>query len=111
MQNLIAESSLSELSDRGIDLTDSVMLELGAGHGGYSQVFEKNARRIAMEFPKAASTVKQAKAQSNDGSGLISGPAQTPMSQGPTESRSADPRTVTARDPRIDRRRVFLTQA
>ncbi len=46
MQNLIAESSLSELSDRGIDLTDSMMLELGAGHGGYSQVFEKNSRRL-----------------------------------------------------------------
>jgi len=29
MQNLIAESTLSELKDRGIDLTDSVMLELG----------------------------------------------------------------------------------
>ena len=46
MQNLIAESPLSELKDRGIDLTDSVMLELGAGYGGYTQVFDKNARRL-----------------------------------------------------------------
>ena len=43
MQTLIAESTLSELTERGINIKQSHMLELGAGSGGYTQVFDGTA--------------------------------------------------------------------
>lgn len=41
MQKLIAEQSVSELNARGVDVAIGSMLEIAAGHGGYTQVFEK----------------------------------------------------------------------
>ncbi len=41
MQKLIALASVSELTQRGVDMAASSMLELGAGRGGYTQVFAK----------------------------------------------------------------------
>ena len=44
MQEHIASASVEELSDRGIDIAESSMLELAAGNGGYSVVFSELAQ-------------------------------------------------------------------
>jgi len=46
MQTFIAESTLSELTERGINIKQSDMLELGAGRGGYTQAFDGIAQSL-----------------------------------------------------------------
>jgi SAM-dependent methyltransferase len=53
MQRYIAESTVTELAARGVDLAASRVLELGAGLGGYSQVlFRKSNSFIASDLEK-----------------------------------------------------------
>ena len=44
LQRYIALASLQELRARGIRISESKVLELGAGHGGYSFVFSQEAK-------------------------------------------------------------------
>jgi len=54
MQRLIATSSVEELRFRGVDLESCSMLELAAGHGGYTQVFaELSPDLVATDLHRA----------------------------------------------------------
>ena len=44
MQEYIAERTVAELGDRGIELGECAVLELAAGHGGYSKVLNRRAK-------------------------------------------------------------------
>ena len=45
-QKFQAEEIINELKKRNIDLSDMIVLELGAGFGGYSSVFNKYAKEL-----------------------------------------------------------------
>ncbi len=58
MQHYIAENTVAELEARGIDFGSLHMLELGAGHGGYSRVLHQKSRAfIASDLYEIASFV------------------------------------------------------
>lgn len=46
LQRYIAEASVDELQARGVHFAESRVLELGTGHGGYSTVFDRVAKRF-----------------------------------------------------------------
>jgi len=51
LQRYIAQASVDELSARGICFADSYVLELGAGYGGYSIVFDRVSKSfISCDF-------------------------------------------------------------
>ncbi len=55
MQKYLANITITELEQRGIRLEQSATLELGAGYGGYSEIFhQKCAEFIATDIEKSA---------------------------------------------------------